>query len=50
MCLQSFIALRCVLRKPWGFLENRFQEKQQLSSVLGPAFRGKHEGKCLVDQ
>ena len=22
MCVQSFVVMRCILRKPWGFLEN----------------------------
>ena len=25
MCMQSFVALHCVLRKPWGFLDAREQ-------------------------
>ena len=28
-CVQSFVALRCILRKPYGFLENWFQQQQK---------------------
>jgi len=29
MCMQSFVALRCVLTKSLGFLENWFQQQEQ---------------------
>jgi len=43
MCVQSFVALHCVLRKSYGFLdplENWLQqEEEQQSGFLGPVFR-----------
>ena len=29
ICVRSFVVLHCILRKPWRFLENWFQEEEQ---------------------
>ena len=41
MCTQSFVALRCLLRKPWGFIENWYQQKQGGRGVKGRKRREK---------
>jgi len=42
MCVQSFVALRCILRKPYGFLDpGKLITATRSTSVvcfLGPAF------------
>jgi len=39
MCTQSFVALRCVLRKPWGFLD--------LGEVIPTTRKVKGKGQVL---
>jgi len=39
MCMQNFVALCCVLRKPRGLCRTDKDNKNNQSSILGPAFR-----------
>jgi len=39
MCMQSFIELCCVLRKPWGSLFQQKEEQEQLEWLFGTHLR-----------